>query len=286
MLFEVLVEVSFLTGDRLDLDDLVNPLILGDLGDDAVGLLAVPGPVDVNAIRSQVLLRLNEIMVEVAADAILDGLGSIAQILPIRGFGDTHGALIANRHGGITHVLALHRQVQLTLDGLRKLRHAHVRAGLVGGWGQPGDAVVSVRDATQFGAHGSVLLSVGEDFGDVNRLNARVLARQHTTDIHEAGVVAGDDVLSLGLADVAGLVVGHCRTHIGVLNAESAAEPAALLGHRQVDQGHAFDVTQQLVGTITKVQQPLAVAGRVIRHPMREICADVSDPENVDEELG
>ena len=45
------------------------------------------------------------------------------------------------------------------------------------------------------------------------------------------------------------------------------------LGHRQVDQGHAFDVTQQLVGTITKVQQPLAVAGRVIRHPMREVCA-------------
>ena len=82
MLFEVLVEVSFLTGDRLDLDDLVNPLILGDLGDDAVGLLAVPGPVDVNAIRSQVLLRLNEVMVEVAADAILDGLGSITQILP------------------------------------------------------------------------------------------------------------------------------------------------------------------------------------------------------------
>ncbi|GAE68321.1 hypothetical protein JCM18909_1450 [Cutibacterium acnes JCM 18909] len=54
MLFEVLVEVSFLTGDRLDLDDLVNPLILGDLGDDAVGLLTVPSPVDVNAIRSQV----------------------------------------------------------------------------------------------------------------------------------------------------------------------------------------------------------------------------------------
>ena len=85
---------------------------------------------------------------------------------------------------------------------------------------------------------------------------------------------------------MAGLVVGHCRTHIGVLNAESAAEPTALLGHRQVDQGHASDVTQQIVGTITKVQQPLAVARRVIRHPVREICADVSDPENVDEELG
>ena len=75
MLFEVLVEVSFLTGDRLDLDDLVNPLILGDLGDDAVGLLAVPGPVDVNAIRSQVLLRLDEVMVEPMYVPGLSGAG-------------------------------------------------------------------------------------------------------------------------------------------------------------------------------------------------------------------
>ena len=148
LLLEVLVEVGLLGGDRLDLDDLVDPLVLGDLGDDAVGLLAVTGPVDVDAVGGEVLLSLDQVVIQVTADAVLDGLGGVAQILPVRGLGDAQGALVANRRGGIAHVLALHRQIQLILGGLRELRHTHVRTGLVGGRGQPGDTVIPVGDAT------------------------------------------------------------------------------------------------------------------------------------------
>ena len=55
-------------------------------------------------------------------------------------------------------------------------------------------------------------------------------------DVHQAGVVAGDQHLGAGLADVAGLVGAHRHRGVGVLHRERAAEAAALLGARQVDQ--------------------------------------------------
>ena len=80
------------------------------------------------------------------------------------------------------------------------------------------------------------------------RISARCIVRtpercreQHPADVHQAGVVAGDQHLGAGLADVPGLVGAHRHRGVGVLDREGAAEAAALLRGRQVDQLDAPD---------------------------------------------
>ena len=57
-IFQVMVEQGFLCGHGLGLDDLLAASILGNLGDDAIGLVAVLGKVDVDARCFGVLLEL------------------------------------------------------------------------------------------------------------------------------------------------------------------------------------------------------------------------------------
>ena len=84
--------------------------------------------------------------------------------------------------------------------------------------------------------------------------------------------------LGAGVADVPRLVGAHRHRVVGVLHRERAAEAAALLGARQVDQSQAADVAQQPGRPVAHVEHPQRVAGRVVGHPVREVGADVLTP--------
>ena len=125
----------------------------------------------------------------------------------------------------------------------------------------------------------------GQDLGQVHHAYAGPLAGQRPADVHQAAVVAGDQHLRAGLAHVAGLVGDHRHRGVGVLDREGAAEAAALLGPRQLDEVEAAHRLQQPCGPVADAQHPQRVAGRVVGHAVREVRADVGHPEHVDEEL-
>ena len=160
LLLEVLVQVGLLGGDRLDLHDLLDALGLGDVADDAVGLVGVAGPVHLDAVRGEGLLGLLQVVVEVTADAVLHLVGGLADVLPVGGLGHAQGALVADGRRGVAHVLALDDELELLLDGLGELRLAQEGAAVLRGGSQAGDAVVALGDATQFSGHGTQSSSV------------------------------------------------------------------------------------------------------------------------------
>ena len=88
-----------------------------------------------------------------------------------------------------------------------------------------------------------------------------------------------------GAEDVVDLVEAHRDRRVGVLDRECAAEPAARLGSRQVDQGQAVDRGEQPGRAVAHPEQAGRVAGRVEGDRVREARADVGDAEHVDEEL-
>ena len=61
-----LVELDFLRGHGLDLDDLVAAVLLHQADDDAVGVVGIGGPVDLPARRGAGLLELRQVVVEMA----------------------------------------------------------------------------------------------------------------------------------------------------------------------------------------------------------------------------
>ena len=124
----------------------------------------------------------------------------------------------------------------------------------------------------------------GEDLGEVDRIDPGALAMKGAADVHEARVIGRGAVLGPGVEHAADLVREHGHRRIGVLDGERAAEAAALVGVLELDQVDPPDLAEQPLGRIADPEHPLRVAGRVERHPVGEIGADVVDPELVDEE--
>jgi hypothetical protein len=71
----------------------------------------------------------------------------------------------------------------------------------------------------------------------------------------------------------------------GFFTREGAAEPAARLRLWQLYQVDPAHLAEQAQRPVADPQQPQGVAGRVVGHPVREVDADVGDPEHVDQEL-
>src|SRR5581483_3003922 len=88
-----------------------------------------------------------------------------------------------------------------------------------------------------------------------------------------------------GRDDRVELVREHGRRDLRVLDREHAAEAAALLGARQLDELDVAHRAKQAQRPVAEAKPAEAVAGRVIRHAVREGCADVLHAEPVDEEL-
>ena len=84
---------------------------------------------------------------------------------------------------------------------------------------------------------------------------------------------------------VAGLVGAHRHGGVGVLEREGAAEAAALVGARELQQGEPADLLEQPPRPVADPEHPQRVAGRVVGDRVRVVGADVGHAEHVDEEL-
>jgi hypothetical protein len=126
----------------------------------------------------------------------------------------------------------------------------------------------------------------GQDLGQVHHADAGARVAQAAADVHQAGVVGGGADVGAGVDDPPQLVGQHRRRRVGVLDREGAAEAAALLGGRQLDEVDAAHRAQEPDRRVAHLEQPQRVARRVIGHAVMEGRADVLHPEAPDEELG
>ena len=152
--------------------------------------------------------------------------------------GDDPGPLVADGAGGVREVVAQLGVAQRGAGGLGEGRHPDEGAA---GHALPRPGA----DRRTVGAALGVL-GGGQDLGEVHGAYAGALAREQPADVHQARVVAGDEHLGSGLAHVARLVGAHRDRGVGVLEREGAAEAAALLGLRQVDEGQPAHLLEQL----------------------------------------
>ena len=108
---------------------------------------------------------------------------------------------------------------------------------------------------------------------------------QAAADVHEARRVARGEHL------------GPVTTHAATLSASMAVEVSAFFranvppkpqhssARSSSTRSIPCDRAQQAQRLVPDPQDPQRVAGRVVRHPVREVRADVGDPQHVDQEL-
>ena len=101
--------------------------------------------------------------------------------------------------------------------------------------------------------------------------------RQELSQAHTASAPLADDSRQL--------LVEHRGRDVGVLDRERAAEAAALLGVRQLDELEARHRAQQPGRSVADTEQAQRMARRVVRHGARVGRADLLDPEHAREEL-
>jgi hypothetical protein len=86
--------------------------------------------------------------------------------------------------------------------------------------------------------------------------------------VQQAGGVAADDDVGADRADGPQLLVGHRHRGLGELDAEGAAEAAAAVGPRPLDQLAPLDQAEQLGGLVGDVELAQQVAALVERDPL------------------
>src|SRR5215211_7894235 len=121
----MLVELCLVGRYGLDLDDLFRALLSYDPRDYAVRLLSVACPVDLASGAGHGLFELQQVLVEVAHDALLEGASGLSEPFPVRHLIDGGGALAADGLGGLPEV-APELRVGETL--LRRLLERRSRA--------------------------------------------------------------------------------------------------------------------------------------------------------------
>src|SRR5829696_9858136 len=94
----------------------------------------------------------------------------------------------------------------------------------------------------------SLLGLVGEYLGEMHGLHSCTKAAEASADVHQARVVPCRADLGLGVEDASDLVREHRGGGVRVLDRESSAEPAALLGLGELDEVDAPHVLQELQG--------------------------------------
>src|SRR5829696_251960 len=135
------------------------------------------------------------------------------------------------------------------------------------------------------GQHHWLLASRRQYLSQVDGLRPGPQPGQPAADVHEARAVTSRTDLRAGAQDVVHLVGQHRGRRVGVLDRESAAEAATLVCGGQLHQLQAIDMAQQTERLVAYPQHPQAVAGRVVRHPVREVGPDIGHVEHVDQQL-
>src|SRR5882672_7782609 len=104
----------------------------------------------------------------------------------------------------------------------------------------------------------------GEQLGQVQRAHVRAAAAESPAHLHEAARVARDDAGGARRLDVPDLLVEDLRGDLRQADRERAAEAAALVGARQLDQLRAVEVLQQNARRLRLVEPSQEMAGVVI----------------------
>ena len=174
-----------------------------------------------------------------------------------------------------------------------RLRRSWVSASAVRAASGKRCAALEMPDVAAGGRDAEVGAHVGRPASVLARISARCTARTPASSRdrpppmcirHEASPAV---TTSAPVSSTAPHLVGQHRGRgVGVLDREGAAEPAARVGRRQLDQVEPAHRAQQPQRLVADAQQPQRVAGRVVGHPMRVRRADVLDAEHVDEQLG
>ena len=84
----------------------------------------------------------------------------------------------------------------------------------------------------------------------------------------------------------AGFVRQHRRGDVGILDGECAAEAAALVDGRQIDELNAAHIPQQPKGNVAQVQAAQGMAAGVVGHAMRISGASVFHAKLVHQKFG
>jgi hypothetical protein len=106
LLLEMLVELGLVARDGLDLYDLFRLVLFGNTGDDAVGLLTVPRPVDVPTGASHGLFKLQKVLVQVSHHARLERMSRLPELLPVGHLLDGYSSLSPDGLRGLAQVSA------------------------------------------------------------------------------------------------------------------------------------------------------------------------------------
>ena len=279
-----LVQADLVGRQRLDLHHLLRPVARDDPGDDPVGLGGVARPVDLAPARDR-RFELEEVGVEMAERPVLDRAAGLAE-RPSRAAPARPRPLGADRLGGLAHVAA---ELVVAQRELGRVLEPHRRRG-----GQRLDvADISRRSSSEpcgssraLPSAGGVrprcrsVLGRGEDLGEVDRAHPGALAMQGAADVHQARVVGRRAVFGAGVEHAADLVGEHGHRRVGVLDRERAAEPAALLGPRQLDQVDPPDLAESRWGASPtrsirsewQVGWYVTRCGKYARRPRRRAC--------------
>ena len=129
-----------------------------------------------------------------------------------------------------------------SLSRSRFLRRSHSRLSWKSRWSF---ALMNFEDA--FGVVDALHVPRPiQDLRDVDELDRQAQPLGAPLLMHEAGHVAGDDVLRAGLLVVGHLVVAHLRRHRFLEHRERAAESAALVGTLRRHEPDALHPGQQV----------------------------------------
>ena len=262
----------------LTLTTSVAPCVADDRRDDRVRLGGVARPVDRAAGRGHGRLEPLEQRRQVAQHLVLDRGAGQPERLPVGALRDGGGPLRPDRRGRAAEVRPELVVGQRGSGRLGERRRAAERRLGAGPRGRPrASPAASVIDGAPVAARISARCMTRT--GDRRRDSRPPMCIRH--DVSPAVRTSAPDA-----EHVVDLVEAHRHRRVGVLDRERAAEPAAGLGARQVDERQAVDRGQQPRRPIAHAEQPGRVAGRVERDGVREARADVGHAEDVDEELG
>src|SRR5262249_43820914 len=109
--------------------------------------------------------------------------------------------------------------------------------------------------------------------------------RQPAAHLHETARVARHHAIGARALDVVELLTQDRRGDLRQAYRERAAEPAALIGARQIDQLDAGDSTEERTRAPRFRETTKQMAGIVIRHPALEARCHAVGAHDLDEEL-
>ena len=216
---ERLVEPDLVGRERLHLHDLVGPLGPDERDHELVRLRRVARPVHRAARRLDGRLELDEHRVETGERLVLDRRARGPQELPVGHLGHDRRPLGADRaswRAGCWPAPAGSRAPPARRAGSsRAARRGDRRRRRRGSAASAHDARISARCSGR---------------------TRQPAPPQAAADVHQARAVAGADAVRARRDDRRQLLVEHRRRDVGVLDGERAAEAAALLGLREVDE--------------------------------------------------